>query len=72
MKKDLVLQKVDIAQTTADVAGMPLINDGKSMWVDNSSYHTLVIGATGSGKTTALVHPLIHSLIKRGESMKSL
>jgi len=69
MKKGFGIAKVDIAQEKADVAGMPLINDGKSMWVDNSSYHTLVIGATGSGKTTALVHPLIHSLIKKGESM---
>ncbi len=69
MKKAFKVAKVDIAQETADVAGIPLINDGKSMWVDNGEFHNLVVGATGSGKTTALVHPLIHSLIKRGESM---
>ena len=69
MKKAFKVARVDIAQETADVAGMPLINDGKTMWVDNGEYHTLVVGATGSGKTTALVHPLIHSLIKKGESM---
>ena len=69
MKKGFGVKQVEISQETADVAGMPLINDGKSMWVDNSEYHTLVVGATGSGKTTALVHPLIHSLIKKGESM---
>ena len=69
MKKAFRVEKVNIADKTANVAGMPLINDGKTMWVDNGEYHTLVIGATGSGKTTALVHPLIHSLIKKGESM---
>ncbi len=69
MKRGLKIAKVDIAQENANAAGIPLINDGKSMWVDNGEYHTLVIGATGSGKTTALVHPLIYSLIKKGESM---
>ena len=69
MKKAFRVEKVSIADDTANVAGMPLINDGKNMWVDNGEYHTLVIGSTGSGKTTALVHPLIHSLIKKGESM---
>ena len=31
--------------------------------------HTLVIGATGSGKTTSVVDPLVYSLAKARESM---
>ena len=39
------------------------------MYVDNGENHTLVIGATASGKTTAVVNPLVNSLAKKGESM---
>lgn len=51
------------------VAGIPLINTGKEIWVDNGEYHNLIIGSTGSGKTQAIVHPLIKILAKKGESM---
>ncbi len=65
--KDVV--KIKISDDTAEAAGLPLINNGKEMWIDNGESHTLVIGATGSGKTTAVVDPLIQSLAKAGESM---
>jgi len=65
--KDVV--KVSITDETAEAAGLALINDGKEMYVDDGENHTLVIGATGSGKTTAVVNPLVHSLAKKGESM---
>ncbi len=65
--KDIV--KVNIADDTTEAAGITLINNGKEMWVDNGENHTLVIGATGSGKTTAVVDPLVQSLAKAGESM---
>ena len=61
--------KVPIHEQDSKSAGVVLINDGKSMWVDNSENHTLVIGATGSGKTTCLVNPLVYSLVKSKESM---
>jgi type IV secretion system protein VirD4 len=54
---------------TSKAAGIPLINDGKRMWVDNGDYHNLVIGATGSGKTKCLVDPMVQSLARKGESM---
>ena len=37
--------------------------------VDNGEYHNLIIGSTGSGKTQAIVHPLVKILAKKGESM---
>lgn len=53
----------------SDVAGIPLINNGKEIWVDDGSYHNLIIGSTGSGKTEMLVQPMVKILAKKGESM---
>ncbi len=50
-------------------AGIPLINNGKEIWVDNGEYHNLVIGSTGSGKTQTIVKPMVNLLAKKGESM---
>jgi type IV secretion system protein VirD4 len=63
------LERVEITQNKASVAGVPLILNDKEMWVDNSEYHSLVIGATGSGKTQTVVLPLVYSLAKARESM---
>ena len=61
--------RVPISEENSEAAGTVLINDGKSMWVDNGENHTLVIGATGSGKTKSVVDPLVYSLAKAKESM---
>ena len=53
----------------AEAAGVPLINSGKEIWVDNGEFHNLIIGSTGSGKTQIIVHPLVKLLAKKGESM---
>ena len=54
---------------TVEAAGIPLINNGKEIWVDNGEYHNLVIGSTGSGKTETIVKPMVNLLAKKGESM---
>jgi len=69
MKKAKDVVKIKIQQEHAEAAGVTLLNNGKEMWVDNGENHSLVIGATGSGKTTAVVDPLVQSLAKKGESM---
>lgn len=69
MKKAYKIYRVGVKDVSAEVGGVVFINDGKNMWVDDSENHTLVIGVTGSGKTTAVVDPLIYSLCKHGESM---
>ena len=61
--------RVPISEKDSKAAGAVLINNGKDMWVDNSENHTLVIGATGSGKTKSVVDPLVYSLAKAKESM---
>ena len=69
MKTAYQIFRVGVKDEKADKCGVVFINDGKNMWVDNSENHTLVIGVTGSGKTSAVVDPLIYSLCKCGESM---
>ena len=69
MKKAYMIRKVPLKAEHAEYAGMVFINDGKNMWVDDGENHTLIIGQSGSGKTTALVTPLVKSLMKHDESM---
>lgn len=63
------LECVKIQQRRSKTAGVPLVLNKDEMWVDNSEYHSLVIGATGSGKTQTVILPLVHSLAKARESM---
>lgn len=67
MKK--TLKEVDPTAYTADAAGLVIINNGKKMWVDDGEMHNVIVGATGSGKTQAVVFPLVQSLAKHEESM---
>ena len=69
MKKESYIKEVNIKDEKTDAGGIVLINDGKKMWVDDGEYHTLIIGQSGSGKTSALVDPQVYSLCKHGESM---
>lgn len=64
-----VLSRIIPTQKTTNAAGVPLINNGKEIWVDDGEYHNLIIGSTGSGKTQAIVNPLVKILAKKGESM---
>lgn len=63
------LKLVHPSDPTSEVAGIPLINNGKEIWVDDGDYHNLIIGSTGSGKTEMLVQPMVKILAKKGESM---
>ncbi len=64
-----VLKEVDPKAPTSQYAGIPLISKNGKLWVDNGEYHTLVIGATGAGKTQSTILPAIKVLAKKGESM---
>ncbi|MBQ9853646.1 MAG: type IV secretory system conjugative DNA transfer family protein [Bacilli bacterium] len=63
------LKPVNPTAPTSEAAGIALVNDGKTIWVDDSEYHSLIIGSTGSGKTQTVVFPLVQTLAKKGESM---
>ena len=69
IKEQADVECVHPTDEVVSAAGIPLINDGKSIWVDNGQYHNLVIGSTGSGKTQTIVKPMVNLLAKKGESM---
>ena len=65
--KDVV--KIPFVNKTAEVGGTPIIYDKDNAYVDNANLHTLVIGATGSGKTAGIINPTMKHLIKAKESI---
>lgn len=69
IKNSSNVEKINPTSKELTAAGIPLINNGKEVWVDNGSYHNLVIGSTGSGKSESLVFPMVNILAKKGESM---
>lgn len=69
IKNDKGVVKVTTSEKELEAAGIPLISTEKEVWVDNGSYHNLVIGSTGCGKTESLVFPMVNILAKKGESM---
>lgn len=66
-KKELT--KVEVKADTLPTAGVPMISDGKNMWVDAGEDHYLIVGATGSGKTVIIAKPTIKLLAKASESV---
>ena len=67
IKKELKMVKVQ--DEKSEYGGIPLINNGKRMWVDSGEGHNIIIGSTGAGKTQIAIFPLVHSLAKHDESM---
>ena len=67
IKKELKF--VDPTSSKTDAAGIPLIIKENEIWVDDGDYHSLVIGATGSGKTQTVIFPTVELLAKKKESM---
>ncbi len=68
-KKQENMIKVDPLAETIEDGGVPLLNNGKEIWVDSGEWHNLVIGSTASGKTESIVQPMVKTLVKAGESM---
>ena len=60
-KKDNIkksLQKVDY-KNTVEHSGLPVIHEENSMYTIKNDGHSLIIGATGSGKTQTIILPLV-------------
>lgn len=66
VKKDL--RKVDL-KSKVDKSGIPITSDEDGIYITDNDGHTLVIGATGSGKTQLVALPLINLSMKANESM---
>ncbi len=69
MRKAYSVKEITLKSESYEYAGVPLINNGKKAWVDNGENHSLIVGASGSGKTQCIMHSLIKILGKKGESM---
>lgn len=70
MKSDYGIKKIRLKDEDYDAGGIPFINDGEYAWVDDSGQpHSLIMGASGSGKTQCLMFPLIKILARHGESI---
>lgn len=69
IKNDSQIKKILATDVDSEYAGVPLISNGRELWVDNGEYHSLVIGATGSGKTQSTILPTIKILAKKRESI---
>lgn len=79
MKKAYDIKKIELFNNDYDHSGVPIIIEGKKIhgsklkkcnaWVDDGENHTLIMGASGSGKTWAILDSMVKILGKRGESM---
>lgn len=63
------LAHVKASEDNYEAGGVPIITDGNDIYLDTGAYHSLTLGTTGSGKTESMIKPMIHTLIKAGESM---
>lgn len=61
--------KVPFVDKQSKAGGVPIIYDKDSAYIDDSNMHSLVIGATGSGKTAGIINPTMKMLMKGRESM---
>lgn len=69
MKEDKTIKKIVLKDKDYTAGGVPIINNGKEAWVDDGENHSLIIGASGSGKTQGIIHPIVKILAKHDESM---
>ena len=69
MKKAYDVKEITLKDDTYEHAGIPIILNEDKAWVDDGENHSLIIGASGSGKTWTIIDPLVKILGKAGESM---
>ena len=62
------LQKVDYKKNI-EQSGLPVIYEGNSVYITKNDGHSLVIGATGSGKTQTTILPLLKLSMLANESV---
>ena len=67
-KIELLDENGNITERVAH-AGLPLISDGKTVYVDDSDAHSLIIGSTGSKKTRLFCMPTLDIMRRAGESV---
>lgn len=61
--------EVDLESDNPGGAGLPLMSDGKKVYVCNDDTHSLIIGGSGSKKNRLFIFLLIHLLAKNNENL---
>ncbi len=69
IKKAKGMERVPFIEKESKFGGVPLVYDKDAAYVDNGESHTLVLGATGSGKTAGIINPTMKMLMKARESI---
>ena len=69
IKKAKGMERVPYVDKKSEFGGVPLVYDKEAAYVDNGESHTLVLGATGSGKTAGVINPTMKMLMKARESI---
>lgn len=69
-KEDVIqkLKRVNL-ETGVSKSGVPICYDDEAIYIDDRESHTLIMGSTGSGKTQALILPMLKLSMLAGESM---
>ena len=68
IKAASTIKRINIEADVCSGGGIPVISDGRTVYVDNSDTHTIIFGSTGSKKTRIFGLPLINILAMAGES----
>ena len=69
IKKAKGVERVPFMDKESKFGGIPLVYDKDAAYVDDGESHTLVLGATGSGKTAGVINPTMKMLMKARESI---
>ncbi len=59
---------INLETGNCPTAGLPLISNGKELYVDSQDTHTMIFGATGSKKTRLFCMPMLNIFAAAGES----
>lgn len=63
-----ILKKIDIKENI-EKAGVPITGGGNKLFINDRDGHSLIVGATGSGKTQATILPLTKLAMKANEGI---
>ena len=62
------LHKIDIKDSKHDAGGIPLFADSKTVYIDQTDTHSMIVGSTGSKKTRLIGMPVLQIFARSGES----
>ena len=68
MKNAHTIMEINVEGENCPGAGIPVMSDGRTTYVDSTDTHTLIFGSTGSKKTRLFGMPLLNMFALAGES----